>query len=236
MKYTIISINEDRAAYKENIRKQAKFDEVLLPAVNGNEVDVFAALEERGLRHYGWDNAKVGELGVWMSNFDRWKWAADNDETLIVLEDDAVPAPHFTPSSEAIVDALPEDWDFVSLWVPENQKVDYSYDFVYNEHGDPVITGVLPYNESKYRYNFIVGRAYQGYGMVALAYSPRGGRKLVSLAQEHGVYMPVDCWIFQQAHRGNLNGFAPTPPFANLVGYDWVAPSHVQQTERALSE
>lgn len=232
MKYTIITLNDDRALYKENIRKRVKFDEVELPAVNGSFVDLDFEMSSRGL-HSPWGNAKKGEIGVWLSNFDRWQWAAENDETLIVFEDDAIPAPHFTHSAQAILDELPDDWDFLSLWVPDNQKVDYQYDLVYNHIGDPIIYGRKPYHESLFAHSILTAHVYQGYGMVALAYSPVGGRKLVSLARQTGACTPVDCWIYQQAHLEKLNGFAPTPPFANLVGYDWLAPSHVQQTDKA---
>lgn len=231
MKYTIISINDDRQFYKEQIRRNVELEELLLPAVDGKAVDLSEELEVRGL-HSPWHNAKVGELGVWLSNFDRWQYTTTMDEPLIVFEDDAFVQADFMGKFSLFYNDLPPDWDFAALWVPDNQKVDYTYDLEYNEIGDPIIRGHLPYQESLFKFSRFAAHVYQGYGMVAVMYSPKGAAKLVDLAQRYGVYTPVDCFIYQQAHMGNLNGFAPTPIFASIVGYDWQAASHVQQTER----
>jgi hypothetical protein len=140
---------------------------------------------------------------------------------------------------EEIVQDLPEDFDFISLWVPDNQKNDYLYDIDFDMNGRHIWTE-RPWrtNEtSKYRLNDSnrVALAFQGYGMVSLMYSPKGAAKLVKQAQETGLTGPVDCWIFQQAHKGLLEGYSCHPHFAHVVRYDnWEGPSHVQNTEQAL--
>lgn len=40
MKYTIITLNDERRAYKDVIRKTIHFDEIVMPAVDGSVVDV----------------------------------------------------------------------------------------------------------------------------------------------------------------------------------------------------
>lgn len=235
MKYTILSLNDDRKAYFDVLRQIVGEGEIKVPAVDGSAVDLSEELDIRGIEHHGhiWGNPKAGELGVWLSNFDCWYTAATMDEPLIVFEDDAIADPWFHEKLGWLTDELPEDWDFVSLWVPENQRIDFRYETNY-ENGVPRIERTRgDWEKSQYdiggRYAALV---YQGYGMVSLMYSPKGAQKLIQLTREYGITGPVDCWIYEQAHIGNLNGYAPRPEQASIVHYDWKAQSHVQLTER----
>lgn len=239
MKYTIISLNDDRSFYKELIRKRVKYEEVSLPAVDGRVVDINKELERRSLFINGWTNAKKGEVGVWLSNYDRWKYAKHMDEPFLVFEDDAMPNVAFNMYMDDIFKDLPDDWDFFALWVPDNQKRDYLYDIDFDEHGNHIWNdrGFKDNETSNYRVenSNVVSLAYQGYGMVSLMYSPSGAAKLVELALRTGLTGPVDCWIFQQAHRGLVKGYTCHPHFTHLVRYDnWEGVSHVQHTEKAL--
>lgn len=233
MKYTIITLNDDRFDYKKKIRANVPFEEIELPAVDGSQVDVMAELEARGLRS-NWHHAKMGEYGVWLSNFDRWQYVSEMDEPLIVFEDDAVVNEDFIDYFTAFYRELPEDFDFAALWVPDNQRIDYTYLMEYNERGTANVVGHLEYQDSMFRVSLRCARTYQGYGMVALMYSPEGGRKLVELSRERGIDLPVDCFIFEQSNAKRVNGYAPTPLFAKIVGYDWAAQSQVQDTERVI--
>jgi GR25 family glycosyltransferase involved in LPS biosynthesis len=237
MDYTIISLNDERVEYKTNIRRVLEnHHEHLIDAVNGSEVDLDFELASRGLERKHWGNAKRGELGVWLSNFDRWLYVSQLDGPMIVFEDDAIPDHFFDEKLESVVKEVPEDFDIITLWVPENQRQDYYYDVKYNENGHPQINGVRPPEYSYYRIDGAAYAAlvYQGYGMVSLMYSPKGGERLVELAREYGITGPVDCWIYEQAHMGHLNGYAPRPEQASIVHYDWKATSHVQHTEMEL--
>lgn len=241
MKFTIITLNDDRAFYKNLIRTRVKLEEILVPAVDARDLTLRGiddALASRGLSLHGWPNAKRGELGVWFSNFDRWKLAAGMDEPLIVFEDDAMPSPAFNIYLHELMEDLPEDFDFCALWVPDNQKQDYFYDIDFDDEGKHIWTQ-RPWRDnetSKYRVGNSnrVALAFQGYGMVSLMYSPKGAAKLVERARETGLTGPVDCWIFQQAHIGQVQGYSCHPHFTHVVRYDnWEGISHVQQTERA---
>lgn len=236
MKYNIISINDDRLDFKNNIRQVLGTDELSIPAVNASSIDIMQAIKDRGLelKEHVWDNSKTGELGVWLSNYDCWRAIAEQDEPVVVFEDDAIPDSQFNAKCEGIIEDAPDGWDFISLWVPDNQKQDYFYNNTYDSFGDPIFHGKLDHEHSVYRvkscrYSALV---YQGYGMVSLVYSPLGAKKLVSAAHTRGIDNPIDCWIYQEAHKGNLNGYAPRPEYANIVHYDWSAQSHVQNTER----
>lgn len=241
MKFTIITLNDERLEYKRAIREYVQYSEIHLPAVDGRYIDVDYEFGQRGLVRgsllsgYKWSNAKRGELGVWLSNYDRWRVVADMDEPLIVFEDDAVPSPFFNQDLENLMTDLPDDWDVFSLWVPENQRVDYFYEVEYDEHGHPRIAGMRTDGDSYYNIGSTkIAKTYQGYGMVANIYSPKGGQKLFELAHYRGVDNPVDCWVYEEIHKGNLNGYAPRTDFTNIVGYDWKAVSHVQLTDRVV--
>lgn len=237
MKYTIITLNNDRKVYKDAIRAHVPYEEIELPAVDGREVDWSTEITERLIHHPGhiWGNPKLGEIGVWLSNYDRWAYVAEMDEPLIVFEDDAVVPPDFAEKLEALMGQLPPDWDFVALWVPENQRIDYLYDVRYEQGLPRAVGGMRGPETSIYKVEGSDRAAlvYQGYGMVSLVYSPEGGRKLVALAREYGITGPVDCWIYEHAHMDELKGYAPRPDYADIVTYDWSAVSHVQLTEKA---
>lgn len=226
MKYNIISINDNRKYYKDQIRKYVDLQEEVVASVEGACLNRDGKLEQH-MNDLGlWFNSKwplsVGEIGVWASNFLRWEKVSQMNEPLVVFEDDAVIKSDFNPKLIYIYEQLPDDWDFVSLWVPDNQRIDYRYNLRYNADGDPEIFGTRPVGfPSAFDYGAAdVARVYQGYGMVATMYSPAGGKKLVELAKQYGLRTPVDCFLMQEAHKGALNGYAPKPDKV-FVDYDW---------------
>lgn len=235
MKFSIITLDHpEREHYREAIRRFVPYDEVTIPAVDGRMVNVKEEWAKRDIPLASW-TYKMGEAGVWLSNFDNWQWAADNNEELIVFEDDAVVNAGFVQHFDNFYNHLPPEWDFASLWVPENQRVDYQYDVSWDINGDPVHEGpTRHYADSQFKYNLFAAHVYQGYGMVSLMYSPTGAAKLIERARATGPYTPVDCWVYQQAHLGWLDGYAPTPIFCKIVSYDWSAETTVQRTERAM--
>lgn len=237
MKYHIISINDERKSYKDNIRKHVPLPEAEWTDYNAYFTPPREGLAARGLEWKpDWPNPKIGEMGVWLSNYDAWKNISEMDSPCIVFEDDAVVDETFWLKFTNFIDQLPSDWDFAALWVPENQRVDYRYSLVYNHTGVPLIFGTLPYEKSIFQVPGADRAAlvYQGYGMVSLVYSPRGAEKLVNYAHSRGITGPVDCWIYEIAHMDetNVKGYAPRPEYADIVTYDWAATSHVQLTER----
>jgi GR25 family glycosyltransferase involved in LPS biosynthesis len=183
--------------------------------------NIKALAKSYGLKWTDW-TPSYGEAGIWLSNYIRWYRASQMSEPLIVFEDDAIIDEHFNAHIRTIMPQLPDNWDFVALWVPDNQRIDYRYNLRYNEHGDPEIYGMRPDGLPSY-FDFgapDLAKAYQGYGIVAMMYSPAGGTKLMKLAKKYGMRNPVDCFIFQEAHKGALNGYAPKPDKV-VVSYDW---------------
>lgn len=230
MKFNIVSINDDRKVYKDAIRATLGLEEIHIPSVAGYKVDIAAEMASRGLRSTDEWHAKIGEAGCWLSHFDRWRAVADMDEPLIVFEDDAIVLDNFESDLLEWKSELPSDWDYVSLWVPDNQRQDFNYNAFYDNRGIPTIVGRLSNQDSKFNFGSEHwARVYQGYGMVATMYSPSGGARLVERAREMGWNSPVDCFISLEAHAGRLNGFAPKP-WIELVGYDWSQQTTIHTT------
>lgn len=234
MKYTIISIDDTRLEYKKVIRERVALPEVSVPAVNGKEVDIQHELEKRGVELKDVWHPTVGELGIWLSTMDCWTYTAESNEPLIVFEDDAIPTVKFQESLDNYISELPNDWHYLSLWVPENQYFDYLYDVKYDEDGRwekvgdnrSEITSIHNYGAMR------LSRVYQGYGNVATLYSPEGAAILEAHAKIYGITGPIDCWIHDRAHTKIVNGFAPKPRWAKAVTYDWAAETTVHKTER----
>lgn len=235
MKFQIISINDDRASYKDNIRAKVGLDEVHIPATNAYEVDLKAELDKRNLfvKYPGMFSA--GEIGVWLSTFDCWQWAVDNDEELVVFEDDAIPSGTFSFQLAKLYYELPVDYDFFCLWVPPNQTIDYYYNVEYDAEGRPNVVGSnRGDHDSIYNIPQVtrVAKVYNGYGNVAQLYSPKGGRTFIDTARSSGIYTPVDCFLYQEAHAGRAVGYGPKPYWAKLVDYDWKAQTTVHKGDR----
>lgn len=228
--YNIISIDDSRLEYKKRIRKTVTFPEVYVPATNARAVDLEEELSKRELSLPFPGQFAIGEVGIWLSMFDCWNWAVENNEILITFEDDASPKDNFNEAVSLFLSEVPEDWDFICLWVPDNQKQDYLYDVTYNDEGIPNIKG----RRVKSLFDFgakHLARTYNGYGNVASMFSPKGARFFRDRAREVGLYTPVDCFLYQEAHAGRCSGYSPKPKYATLVDYDW-APTTVHNTER----
>lgn len=237
--YTIISIGDTRADNKEKIRNTINS----IPEVT--DVEFCKAADLRQLKRFKdrFPNLNpdeniwmptLGEYGIWMSQASCWQYAIDNNINLIALEDDALVQDNFDRVLEQYLSETPEGWDFISLCVPGNQLGDISYRVVYDDNGVPktrVRAGETPY---KFRFGSrIMARAYQGYCCVATLYSPKGAARLLEIANEKGVYTPVDCFLFLEAHGKNqVQAYAPTPDAERIVDIDWATPTTIHNTDR----
>lgn len=227
MKYNIVTIENDPTTTRGVCKMMMHYhinatDEVKIPGIDGKNVNLPEELEKRGL-HLPYPGAfSVGEIGVWLSMFDCWQWSVDNDEELIVFEDDALVRDDFDEKLAALRAEIPDDYDFVALWIPENQHQDYLYLVHYDEEGQPAIYGSLPPGDSLFDYGAQrAAMVYNGYGNVAQLFSPKGSKFFIDTARKSGIYTPVDCFQYQEAHAGRCKGYAPKPEFANLVRYEW---------------
>lgn len=245
IKYTIISIDDSRQSKKSHIRNVLFFyDEVKdIEFVNGSDTEQVKRIQKQ------FPNFKIhpeiwipkkGELGVWYSQMQCWKWAADNNQHLIVFEDDAIIDLAFEKVWHGLLEELPATYDFLSIFVPDNQEQDYMYVVQYDEQGIPVNINLAPREEASTHYMGAqyLARAYQGYSCVATMYSPKGARKLLDLADRYGMYTPVDCFLFLRAHAGDLEAYAPKPSgyVKRVVSVDWGAPTTIHHTDKIGQE
>jgi hypothetical protein len=121
--------------------------------------------------------------------------------------------------------ALPHDYDFFSMWVPDNQRRDFYINYSYDWNGTPF---TLPTGESTkdgapcFRIDGSpLAKVYQGYGGVATMFSRKGAEKLYTLAKAEGTFTTSDCFLFINAHRGIIKGYAPRPDVEQMFDYDW---------------
>lgn len=230
MKYTIMTVDDSRQEKKDAIRARLGLDEVMdIDFVFGRDPEQMqkARSENPGLSSHLWHPSE-GEEGIWYSQINCWKWAAEFGD-LLVFEDDAILTDDFQHHLDNLMTDLPSDWDFFSVFVPENQQHDFYKNVYYDGDGVPhniaspgtYSHGAPPFTIGSDK----IARVYQGYSCVVTGFSKSGGEKLQALVNEFGMYTPVDCFLFLQAHRGNLNGYSPRPDYKRIVSVDWNAPS-----------
>lgn len=179
----------------------------------------------------GWGGPRTEHLtsaehGIWKSTVNMWEWSAYYNEELIVFEDDAIVSDNFMQYMVPMYGELPHTYDYMALWVPEDQRQDYYYDAHYDAEGHLIQDGPWK-NDITSNYNFggiRICRLYQGYGNVATMYSPRGASKLLNLARTD---TPVDCWLHLQSHLGRVEAYAPKPMYANFVAHNWDLPTTI---------
>jgi GR25 family glycosyltransferase involved in LPS biosynthesis len=223
--YTIISVDDSRKLTKDEIRATVDLPEITdIDFVDGRDSVQF----DRFLREYGTlirgKNFFYGELGVWGSNLNAWKYLVESDlDALLVFEDDALPWVDFSKRFPEYIADLPRGFDFFSLHPPENQLADYYYQRSFNLDGGWNLTSPVHhklntsphYTGSKY-----IASAYQGYGNVAMLYSKTGAQEILKLVERNGIYTPVDCFLYLEHHKGNLDGYTLMPNVLGLVDYD----------------
>ena len=221
LKYAIISIDDSRATLREAAASKLEdsgFEP--LPVPTGIYVDgrVPGAIQ-REIDECGWEitgsNFHNGELGIWFSNLNTFERSFyTRQEYLLVLEDDAVVMPVFEKIAPLVLDELPVDCDFFAWAIPNDQKVDYYYNRVFNSAGGWEIV-----SHQRHRYtgsphyigaNFVC-KAYQGYHAVAMMYTKEGMRKILDLVRQQGIRTAFDLFLFEEHHKGNLNGYTLLP-------------------------
>lgn len=229
MKFNIISVDDSRQKYKDHIRSVVMIEEIKIPSFFAANRNVKNALQERGLFVKYPEAFSIGEIGIWISMFDCWQWAVDNQEELVTFEDDAIPKHYFDEAVDLFTKEA-TDYDFICLWVPPNQMQDYNYDVVYDDDGNPDIRGVKSPSLFDYGAKYLA-KTYNGYGNVATLFSPKGAEFFINRVREAGIYTPLDCFLYQEAHAGRCIGYSPKPFHATVVDYDW-AETTVHATQR----
>lgn len=234
--YTIISINDDRAENKARLRQTFReLPEAFVMSVNGKSVKQLAHARRQHPDVKKTSPRRLGEMGIWFSQLNAWKFLMDSKyDALLVLEDDAIPTDQCADIVTQYLEYLPEDFDMLSLWVPDNQKRDFYVNYAYGWDGVP---HTMPTGEDTkdgapcFKIDgSILANAYQGYGGVAQIYSKKGAAKFYAMAQNEGLFTTSDCFLFINIHRGIIKGYAPRPDAPVAFEYDWKAPTNIHDT------
>ena len=227
--YTIIHVNDDRVDRRNlihdrmwNMNAQHK----VFDFCYGKHDDLDEWYSRTGIfpASNTW-SLNPGEIGIWQSLGSIWSSMEDN---LLVFEDDVFLHDHFDNRFIESVGDLPPDADFLSLFVPEEQRQDYKYVVRYDELGN-----WHPANDEN-KYIFDIGsewiaRTYHGWGGQALYFTMQGAEKLLRIARARGMYTTSDCFLYLEAHAGNINGYSVLPEYYDTVYIDKSTKSIIQE-------
>jgi GR25 family glycosyltransferase involved in LPS biosynthesis len=205
MKYTIISISDDR---KENINKikklmnKHKFVEDIA-FFDGRKEEPFNVLQGYGVRTdvYAPDDGRTdpmtnSECGCWISHHRCIDYAKNNGP-LLVFEDDAILSKSFIDSLESAIKELPDGWDFLSL---------------FSESGQNFLSDESDINSEN------IHKCISQLSMaVAMLYSQKGAEKILKIFKRIGATYNVDSVIYRASRDGALNGFIVRPDIKQYV-------------------
>ena len=219
--YAIISISDDRLEHKDAIDMRAGFKKATgISFVEGLTADIEALKKEFGIRHI-WPEAKYGEVGVWFSMLNICKYSVENNKTVLALEDDAtIYVDNLKTALTFPLSETPDDADAFSVIVPDNQMVLGNIEWLNKAaglgitHGDIAPTYKIPNAHS-------VCRAYQGYCLVGMIYTPRGALRILDLVKTYGLTTPADCWLFEMNDSNDLDIYTLVPSHHPLIGINW---------------
>jgi GR25 family glycosyltransferase involved in LPS biosynthesis len=210
LKYTIVHVNDRAKSLMIRNKKILKTFEYIdtIPFFNSATEDPQRTLDEKSIRTDVWapnDGRKSlplpGEYGVWISNITIWEHIRSSQvEEMLVLEDDI--ALNFDASgivSNSMRD-LPTDWDFLSLYSFEGQ----------NSPDESTDIGSSNIHRSTNQHS----------AMQATIYSKAGATKLLKLVKRLGLEYTVDCFVFEQARRGALNGYSIIPGKQSVLSHE----------------
>jgi GR25 family glycosyltransferase involved in LPS biosynthesis len=126
----------------------------------------------------GW---KLGEIGIWASNFLSWKAFLETDaDYLVLMEDDCLINQDFMPKLIEYMEELPEDWDIYHHFVHFQDAPWYSPKLdVGAEH---------------------VCRVYQEWSNLCYVINRRSAQKLLGLVKE-GITLPLDWFWSKQLEK-----------------------------------
>ena len=199
---------DDRAQHiidlnKERLKEFSYINDINF--VDARTVDVEEMLTSLGVNLDSW-NPYVGkmrpplkgELGIWASTINIWNYVIDkNLDSILVIEDDAelvVDAPNIIRS---LVEELPENWDFLSLY----------FDPAQNMFDETTDIGAKNIHKS-------INQHAQTQGML---YSNSGCKKLLNLLYEKGLEYTIDCFMYEQVRIADLNGYSIKPNSVDLI-------------------
>lgn len=198
MKYTIMHVN-DRAKtnmdFNKNILKDFEYVSDI-EFINGNTANAWDILNHMGIKTDVWNpydgrtsSPLPGEYGVLVSTINLWQYIVDNKiESLLVLEDDIILQENFVENFNLFIKDLPTDFDFLSFYYFSEQ----------NKVEDNTEIGSENIHKSNNQYS----------AAQCMLYSYHGAKKLLKLIKRKGMEYTNDCFIYNQAQLGLVNGYS----------------------------
>ena len=228
MRYVIVSIDNTRQGYKEAIRARLEgWTEVFIPAVNGNrDVEINAYLEYHNVPPITFPGLKVGQLGRWLSFLNHLEKL--DGEPLFVIEDDGILSRDFIDKVTPLLNDMPADADFFSLFVPRNRPTQVYSGGMYPAFGGPSNGTIMP--EWNIGHDIIV-RAHQPYGGVGMFLYPSMYEKIKEMLARESITGQFDDVIYARSQAGVLNGYSIVPDMPDLVNIIPGIPSTVHETK-----
>lgn len=197
MKYSIISINDrskDNIKNNKHILKNFEFIENI-SYVDGKKINCLDILKNNGilLNWKPYDKRKseilAGELGIWVSTINTWKYMIDNRiESLLVLEDDVILNNDFISRFNLCIKDLPKNFDFFSL-------------YYFDEH-------FLLEKDTEIGSEYIHKSKNQPSAAQAILYSHSGAKKMLKVLKKIGIDYTCDCFIYKKAKENFLIGYS----------------------------
>jgi len=155
-------------------------EDLVLTMARYPQVKIFPKINQNQDNSTGWI---PGELGIWFSNYGAAlafdAVSINQSDVLLLFEDDVYLNVEENGVLKLIpqwIDCLPDDWDYLNLYVDELQRANYDLD----EHGN---------------FSDLICNNYSRTCFVAIAWSRNGLRKLIDVAHS-GIMNPIDIQIF----------------------------------------
>lgn len=151
-------------------------------------------LSGNGYSLHGQQGWKLGEIGIWASNWLAWKNFLNSDaDYLILMEDDIVVEPDFKYFLVDYINELPQDWDVLHMFAPADQFHKYSLE----SHG-------IGKN--------CICKAYQDWSCLCYIINKRSAQKMIE--KSYMANLPLDWYMFRQQNIFNVYSIKPTENFA----------------------
>jgi GR25 family glycosyltransferase involved in LPS biosynthesis len=226
LNYTIIHVN-DRAKESIDHNKSILNEYTYVNDIeffNGNTGNAWDVINHYGIKQDVWapyDGRATpplpGELGIWVSTINVWKYMAQNHiDYLLVLEDDVLLDSDFTKNLQLCMEDLPDNFDFLSL-------------YYFKEHN-------WEDEKTDIGSNYIHKSTNQYSAAQATIYSLNGASKLLKAVKRKGIEYTTDCFIFEQSRIGAVNGYSIKPNKVKFLEHQYknimstIDPNNVRET------
>lgn len=225
MRYAVISINDSRIINVNNIKNNMIGWELVdsIKYVDGKIEDGFKILKDLGISTsvYKPDDGRKypmtkEEAGCWASHINCIIKTIENKyPILLVFEDDAIISDDFLEKFNLLIQDLPKDFDFLSLFNEPSQNV-------FDEKSDI---------GSKYIHKSLSQLSMN----VCMLYSLKGAYKIMKIAKHSGATYNIDSVIYRASCAGFLNGYIIRPDIKQIVHHG-VYESIIDKNNRRITK